>query len=310
MTVATSRQPIHALELWLPDLQRFDAAHPLRTLLHKADAQAPGARGYLGGLASRFDVPGDMPAGALTREMLAGDAADADWLCADPAWVQPDLNGARLLACGQLQLDMAQALALAESLKPVFVEAGMTLEVSSPDHWHVRLPPELPVPLFAAPEQALGEDLYEHLPQGAEGRRWRVLLNELQVLLHQHPLNVERRSLGLAPINSLWLWGGGRLPTKVVSALAGVVGDDLLLVALARRAGLPVVARSLAAVEAAAAGSLVDLQDLPVDDIAGTWWPSIGRLAQQQPLLLSFASGERWLHRPWHRWRFWRGGKR
>ncbi|MBV8156976.1 MAG: phosphoglycerate mutase, partial [Dyella sp.] len=91
------------LELWLPDLARFDEAHPVRTLLRKADHASPGARGYLAGLAGHFVVPGGLPAGALTRELMAGDAEGASWLCADPAWVQPDLNGARLLACGQMQ---------------------------------------------------------------------------------------------------------------------------------------------------------------------------------------------------------------
>ncbi|MGZ7354524.1 hypothetical protein ACXWRX_09325, partial [Streptococcus pyogenes] len=75
-----------------------------------------------------------------------------------------------------------------------------------------------------------------HLPQGPQGRRWRVLINEAQVLLHQHPLNAERRAKGLPPVNSLWLWGAGRLPAQVRGAFEGVIGDDLLLAALARRA--------------------------------------------------------------------------
>lgn len=298
------------LELWLPDLGRFDPSHPVRTLLHKGDGLAPGAKGYLAGLAERFVVPGGLPAAALTRELIAGDAADASWLCADPAWVQPDLNGVRLLACGQMQLSLEEAQALAKPLKPVFGDAGMILEVSSPDHWHLRLPTEAPLPDFAAPEQALGEDLFEHLPQGADGRRWRVLINEVQVILHQHPLNTERRTRGMPPINSLWLWGGGRLPAVVRTTLAGVIGDDVLLGALAKRAGVALFARSASTVEAAAPGWMIDLQDLPVDEIATTWWSSMQTLAQRQPLQLSFASGERWLNRPWHRMRFWRGSSK
>jgi len=301
--------PAAPLDIWLPDLARFDAAHPLRTLLRKADHRAHGAKGYLAGLAAHFTVPGGLPAGALTRELMAGDAEGASWLCADPAWVQPDLNGARLLACGQMQLEMDEALAFAKPLKPVFGDAGMILEVSSPDHWHVRLPAGAPTPALAAPEQALGEDLYEHLPEGADGRRWRVLLNEVQVLLHQHPRNAERRALGLPPINSLWLWGGGTLPSRVRTMLKGVVSDDVLLGALARRAGIAVIDRTPQAVASSSAGWLVDLQDLPVDEIATRWWPVIEGVALKQPVQWSFASGERWLHRPWHRWRFWRGSR-
>jgi hypothetical protein len=298
-----------AVDVWLPDLARFAPDHPLRMLLRKADRQSPGIKGYLAGLADRFVVPGGLPAGALTRELMTGDAADANWLCADPAWVQPDLNGARLLACGQMQLSMEEAQALAKPLKPVFGDAGMILEVSSPDHWHVRLPQGAPTPAFASPEQAMGEDLYEHLPQGADGRRWRVLLNEVQVLLHQHPLNAERKARGLPPINSLWLWGGGRLPSHVRTPLQGAIADDVLLGALAKRAGIAMVQRTPRAIESTTTGWLVDLQDLPVEEIAASWWSSVQALATKQPMQLSFASGERWLHRPWHRWRFWRGSR-
>lgn len=298
------------LECWLPNLPRFEPSHPMHALLARAERLGDGAKGYLQGLSTYFPCRGGLPAAALTRDYLCGDAADACWLSADPAWVQPDLSGARLLACGQLQLSMDEAQSLAKPLKPVFGDAGMTLEISSPDRWHLRLLSQSPLPDFAAPEQALGEDLYEHLPQGPDGRRWRVLLNEVQVLLHQHPVNTDRRARGLPPVNSLWLWGGGTLPSRVTTTLAGVIGEDLLLIALARRAGIPVQSRSAAVVSGANAGWLIDLQDQSVDDIANTWWPLLQIVAKRQPVTLAFASGERWLHRPWHRLRFWRKATR
>lgn len=297
------------LELWLPDLPRFEPGHPLRTWLARADHAGAAPHGYLAGLSAYFECVGGFASAALTRELLAGDAADAAWLSADPAWIQPDLNGARLLACGQMQLSMEDADALARPLKPVFGDAGMTLEVSSPDRWHVRLPHDARLPAFASPEQALGEDLAQHLPEGTEGRRWRAILTEVQVLLHQHPLNAKRRESGLPPVNSLWLWGGGSLPVAVRSELAGCVSDDVLLGALAARAGVEVVPRTPEAIATAKRGWLIDLQDLPVADLAGSWWPALERLSGSA-LWLSFASGERWLHRPWHRLRFWRGAGR
>ena len=295
------------IDIWLPDLARFAPDHPLRTLLRKADPLPGCERGYIEGLASRFDLPSPLPAGALTRELIAGDAGAEAWLCADPAWVQPDLNGARLLAYGQMQLSEDDARSLADALKPLFDEAGMVLQVSSPDHWHVRLPKGAEIPDFAAPEQALGEDLYYHLPQGEKGRPWRILLNDVQVTLHQHPLNEERRGRGLPPVNHLWLWGGGVLPASVSTSLAHVIGDDLLLAALAKQAGISCAPRTQEAVLGALPGTLVDLQDLPVDDIATQWTDVLLALAKQQAVQLSFASGERWVHRPWHRLRFWRG---
>jgi hypothetical protein len=273
MSAAMPDSAHHVIDVWLPNLARLAPDHPLRGLLPKADRLADGARGYMAGLSERFDAPEPLPAAALTRQLIAGDAGSDRWLCADPAWVQPDLNGARLLACGQMQLSMDDALALAEPLMPLFDEADMALLVSSPDRWHVRLSADTTLPDFAAPEQALGEDLYYHLPQGVEGRRWRILLTEVQVILHQHPLNAERRQRGLPPIN---------------------------------QAGIAVTARTEASIAAASPGTLIDLQDLPEDELAARWSPSLLALARRQPLQLSFASGERWLHRPWHRLRVWR----
>lgn len=302
---------IHPLELWLPALGRFDPTHPLHRWLAQSDRLEAGPQGYLDGLAGYFDSgAAPMPVAALTRELLAGDAGEATWLCADPSWVQPDMTGVRLLACGQMQLLMDEAREFADTLRPVFDEAGVRLEISAADHWHLRLSPGLELPDFAAPEQALGEDLYQHLPQGAEGRRWRVLINEVQVLLHQHPRNAARSAAGQPPVNSVWLWGAGTLPARVRSRFGGVVGDDVLLAALAERAKILHQPRTPDSVAAAREGWLVDLQDLPVADIERDWWPRLQALAQRQTVRISFASGERWLHLPWHRWRFWRGSRR
>jgi hypothetical protein len=301
--------PEPSLQLWLPG--QAAAAHPLRKRLARADRLADGAAGYLAGLGGYFPgIDAALPAAALTRQLLAGDAQDGAWLSADPAWVQPDINGVRLLACGRLGLTMDEALALAEPLREVFDEAGMPLEISTPDRWHLRLPPDLPLPGFAAPEQALGEDLSQHLPPGVDGRRWRILLNEIQVLLHQHPLNAARRARGQPPVNSLWLWGGGRLPGPLRSGLRGVISDDLLLAALAGHARLAAQPRTAGTVAAAAAGWLIDLQDLPVGEIESSWWPILESVIDRQSVELHFASGERWRHKPRHRWRLWRGAGR
>lgn len=301
-------EPASAPRLWLPSLTQFEPTHPLREWLARADRLSDGSAGYLAGLTDHFRGTGSpLPAAALTRQLIAGDAEGASWLSADPAWVQPDLNGVRLLACGQLGLSMDSAQALAAPLKPVFGDAGMLLEVCTPDRWHLRLPLHMPLPTFAAPEQALGEDLAQHLPQGPEGRRWRALLNETQVILHQHPLNAERRAQGLAPINSVWFWGGGSLPGALKSSLAGVVSDDLPLRALAHRAGVVLHPRTPETVLMARSNWLIDLQDLPASDIAATWWPTLQPMLDRQPTILHFASGERWRRKPWHRWRFWRG---
>ena len=55
-------------------------------------------------------------------------------------------------------------------------------------------------------------DVADALPDHPEARYWRRILNEIQVALHQCPVNVRRRQLGKQEINSVWFWGGGFIP--------------------------------------------------------------------------------------------------
>lgn len=307
----TAERSTQACAVWLPALGHFAASGAVRGSLLRSDALPAGASGYVAGLSAWFpDVAEPLPAGALIRQSVAGDAGTALWLAADPAWARADINGIRLMACGHMQLDMTQAQTFADALQPVFAESGMRLEVATPDHWQLHLPEGVALPALSAPEQAMGEDIGEHLPQGAAGKPWRLLLNDIQVTLQQQPLNAARRARGMPPVNTLWLWGAGRLPATLHSSLRGVVSDDLLLRALANRAGVATQPRTAAQVAAAGAGWLLDLQDLPAAEVETQWWPQLAPMLARQSVLLHFASGERWLRRPWHRWRLWRRAAR
>jgi hypothetical protein len=114
----------------------------------------------------------------------------------------------------------------------------MPISHRHPERWYLQLAREARLPEFATPEVALGRDLLEMLPAGAEGARWRALLNEAQVILHNHPVNAQRAARGAVAANSLWFWGGGLLPDAVSTTVAGVRSEDVELQALARLAGV------------------------------------------------------------------------
>ncbi|MGY3264815.1 phosphoglycerate mutase [Lysobacter sp. HA35] len=191
------------------------------------------------GVDALFDVlPRGWPAAAVTRQVEAGDARDSSWLRADPAYVRADINGARLLAIGDmLGLDAETAEALLRPLRPLFGDAGMPIDAGRPNAWYLRLAPGSPLPAFISPDDALGSDLFDQMPQGAEGKRWRALMSEAQVLLHHHPVNADRLNRGLAPVNSIWFWGAGRLPDHVTTRYASIRSHDATVGAFAQLAG-------------------------------------------------------------------------
>ncbi|HVI26624.1 MAG TPA: phosphoglycerate mutase [Xanthomonadaceae bacterium] len=278
----------------------------LARALGRADRLADGDPGERAQLLRHFELlPRSWPVAALTRQRDAGDAAGAAWLRADPAYVRPDINGVRLLGIGEsLQLAREDADALLPALRPLFGDAGFPIDAPDSARWYLRLPREARLPLFADAGEVLGADLFDHLPDGPEGRRWRALLSEAQVVLHNHPHNALRGERGLPPVNSLWFWGGGALPDHVRSPHAQVRSDDLLLRSLALAAGID---DGRAMNEGATAGGvLLDYRALAAFDDGLSAWVDAAVGGQLARLVLDFADGARWaIARP-QRWRIWR----
>lgn len=278
-------------------------------VLGRADVATAGTPGHQAQLARHFDVlPRQWAVAPLTRRLdmgEAGDAGSAAWLRADPAYVRPDINGARLLACGEgLQVDAADVDALLPALRTLFGDAGCPIDAPHPSRWYLRLAREARLPRFVPPGEALGADLFDTLPgegeDTPEARRWRALLSEVQVVLHNHPWNARRIAAGRPPVNSLWFWGGGVLPDHVrARGFDAVVGGDGELRALAGMAGC----RRLDDVHGAGddIDVLVDGRHLRSADELASW------LAPRPDAIeLDFADGHALSLSRSHRWRFWR----
>ncbi|MGH8040433.1 MAG: phosphoglycerate mutase [Rudaea sp.] len=283
------------LTLLLPELRRVATQAPLPLWLTRGDHRPDAKPGRAVALRECFEFVGaSPPAAALTRSLDADDAAGAVWLRADPAYVMADAATARLMACGNLGLSQDESAELARALRPLFGDAGFPLEPARSDRWYLRCPAGARLPTFVDPEQMLGGDLMQFLPRGDNERQWRHLLNEVQVILHNHPINVRRAQRGQVPANSLWFWGTGSLPDWVRSRFTQIASADAIVVALARLAKIPVVEQD-GALLGEDASILVDAVDLP--SIEAQQFANIDLL---------FASGERFAYKPWHRWRIWR----
>ncbi len=295
--------------LLLPERSRF-AGRPLLAGFAKALAQADRESSGAGEpeqLRRHFQlIPDHWPVAALTRQLDAGDAAQSSWLRVDPAHIAPDMGGARMLSHGDsLALTAEDTAQLLPALRPLFGDAGFALDAPRPSRWYLRLSRESKLPTFAAPDEVLGEDLFAHLPEGDLGRRWRALLTETQVVLHNHPWNAMRASLGKPAVNSLWFWGAGALPDFVRTHYRQVKGNEILLRALANAAGVPATTDDGEEVDA-----LVDLRHLRdlgliAKDAVQPLLEAV-RERELQSLTLDFEDGVIFHLRRDQRWRFWR----
>lgn len=297
--------------VWLPSRKRLERVGqwvPIAELLARADRLPDAPPGRVSLIEHDFAcTPNAISEAALGRHADRGDAAHASWLRADPVHLGADQSALRLMAFGDLGLDLPAAQDFAAVLKPLFGDVGYEFDVAAPDRWYLRLLPGSEVPKFSPPEQVLGDRLDPHLPGGTTGLRWQRLMTEAQMSLHAHRRNADRLARGLLPINSLWFWGGGRLPNRVVTTVLRVVSDDIVVTGLARHAGLAHesdVSRALSA--EGSAHDLFDFRSAFADPALAE--SILGRLAtwRQTPLRIAIDSGERFLLKPWHRWRFWR----
>ncbi len=302
-----------ALTLLLPALQRLQAMPTLTRWLVRGDRLAEAKPGRDAVLRACFEFTGaTIPIAALTRSLDAADARGPLWLRADPCYVAADAVSVRMLACGTVDLSTEETAELARSLRPLFGDAGFPLEPFRTTRWYLRCPTGAQLPQFAAPEEVLGDDLIQHLPQGENARQWRHLLTEAQVILHNHPLNQQRVANGRMPANSLWFWGAGILPDWVRAPYTCSLSDDTVVVALAQLAKIAVADPSPDAIDRIQAKDnlLLDLaNEHDISELEYDWFAPLDRALRRRRLTelhLRFGSGERVRVKPVHRWRFWR----
>lgn len=294
-----------------PEALRGDwsVAPRLCRLLARSDRTATSGGGREAQLLRAFELlPRRLAPAALSRELDAGDARHSQWLRCDPVHLRVDLSTARIVAVGDsLRLGREETEQLLQPLRPLFGDLAWPISAPQPARWYLQLPIDSRPPAFTPLAEVIGDDLFAHLPQGREGQRWRSLLNEAQVILHNHPVNAARVDRGLLPVNGVWCWGAGSLPDHVRAPWSAVLSGDPSLQALARLAGI-------GALDSAAVwqspGQLIDLSQLrDIDEIERGVLPELEATLQRLPgaqIELDFADGllARLNHR--QRWRFWR----
>lgn len=177
---------------------------------------------------------------AAQGDGLAAD--DGYWLCADPVHLHLARDRIVLREGALPDVTEAEAAAVMDTLNAHF--SGMQFFAPHPRRWYIRLPASqnmVTTPLDAA----IGQDVGHVLPTGTDAKTWIVWQNELQMLLHEHPVNEARSAAGKLPVNSLWLWGGGVRQPVVASRYTRVWGDAAMLAGTAAARSLPPAADTL-----------------------------------------------------------------
>jgi hypothetical protein len=183
---------------------------------------------------------------------------------ADP--VHLGFHGDRLIMADSSRLAVTpeESLEFVTALNAHFAGEGISFLAPHPQRWYLRTTPGIP-PRTTPTSEAAGQNVEALLPQGDDGARWRRVINEAQMLLHEHSRNEAREQRGQPTVNSIWIWGAGR-DCRLSPAFDALWSDHPLAVGLAAASGgtaRPLPASGASFLEAQHSGAHLVVLTLP-----------------------------------------------
>ncbi len=259
---------------------------------------------------------GCLPFAARAAQADGIAVGDTAWGLVTPAHWRVGAEQVGLADPASVPLDEADSRALFAAVRELFTSAGHALEWGAPQRWYASHVSYAGLPT-ASLDRVAGRNVdhwlvgpgREALKRGGLGvdaattaalRGVRRLQSEVQMLLHEHPVNRAREARGLLPVNSFWLSGCGAAQAGAVAAAQNECVVDSSLVAPALAEDWPSWARAWDALEAgplahwqAQAAALAAVQPRRSATSASQRSTPGGTAAQAEPAALLTLSGER-----------------
>jgi hypothetical protein len=215
-------------------------------------------------LGARFRLDAAMPLAPYSLRGDGGEPGDDWWMRADPVHLKLTRDGLILADASRLVLAPDESRECVAALNAHFIDAGISFVAPRPERWYLRTAHE--IRLRATPtSEVTGRNVEAFLPQGDDGARWRKVINEAQMVLHQQACNEIRERQARPTVNSIWVWGAGR-DGDVAPAYDAIWSDHPLAIGLAaasRIAAQPLPASGAALLEARHAGAHLVILPLP-----------------------------------------------
>ena len=325
---------MHTVTLFIPALfwPHASADHDsptvpsLQTLIGRSDAAVARCDDEQAWLCEQFGVPrqADWPSAPIASLGAGMTPGEDFWLSADPVHLQVNRDQLILLAPEALSITDAEAVSLSAALNRHFAADDFTFLAPQSHRWYLRTAQPARIHTTSL-SRAIGHDVDCMLPEGEARRAWHRIFNEVQMLLHAHPVNEDREQRGALPINSLWFSGGGTLPPATTTFRA-VIGSSALAHGLAKLASIPFTATEQGIDAIAADDVLIELRDAEtasmrldpaawkdaLEDLEQHWFaPLAGLLTRgriRRLIIATVANGRsyRWPLSRMNLWRLWR----
>jgi hypothetical protein len=221
-------------------------APALELLLSRSDRQTEAVLDLETLLFSLFGVlvddKHDLPIAPITCALDNGNAAQGYWLRADPVTMEAGHDAVVIVDHAGFKISSEEAQQLTEEINHHFAQdraqAHWQLIALTPNRWYLRLPHKPDIRTYPL-SVVQGRPINQCLPFGQQAKIWHTWLTEMQMLLHNSPVNQTREMRGELPINSLWIWGGGTLPEVPANTWAQLWSNEPLSLGLAKLSKTP-----------------------------------------------------------------------
>ena len=189
---------------------------------------------------SGVEEANDFPIAAISAAADGLNVDDMYWLRADPVHFVMQRDCYSLGDSEPLLLESEHAMLMLDSLNKHFKQDGLLFYIGKSGAWYVSADKttELKTTL---PSVAVDKNVHQFMPQGNHAAKWKAILNEVQMLLHDHPANELRESNGDVIVNSIWLSGGGVMPLfrNMANDVDLMIANEVLNQGLAKWANKP-----------------------------------------------------------------------
>jgi hypothetical protein len=154
-----------------------------------------------------------------------GDRPNAWITAADPVHIEAGLDHLRLHCLWPDEWQDRELRLLFDELQEALADDDTLGFVRVGARGYLRSDTPMPTALLS-PANINGRDLRDRLPTDPTATNYHRLLSEIQMILHNSPVNQQRAEQGKRAINSLWIWGGGTASPDQPRDIPPLFADD------------------------------------------------------------------------------------
>jgi len=167
-------------------------------------------------------------------------------LCCDFVTLQPSHNDMVMKDYTAGHLSCEESINYLNALQNQISDCAVTFYPGLGPHNIMVMPSKPFTKSLTPPNELIGQGIRKFMPVDDEFKDLIYIINQAQIILHNHPINKKRKLENLDSANSIWLWGNGKKGTlppfeKKYGKSGSLISASLLFQGMAKAADMQVI---------------------------------------------------------------------